>query len=446
MANFYKATNKKTLINQLCNLTIERLDDQGRGVGTYQKKPIFVDACLPGEKVKVKITEQTSKFIKAKVVELVSKSDQRVKPACQHYHVCGGCQLQHLSYDEQLLFKQNKVNQLFSRAAINENLPWQPTINATPYHYRRKARIGVQYQKNKQALVGFRQSQSNHVVPIKHCPTLVSPLTDVFIELTRVLNQLSGVESVGHVEVIAGNNIVLVVRQLIKLSAKDKSCWQALASLKGWQIYFDDGKTLLPLATAQQTPLNYPLLDGTVIHFTPSDFIQVNHDINQKMVAQACEWLALEHNDIILDLFCGLGNFSLPIAKQVKNVVGVEGVQKMVDKAIKNAEYNSVTNCQFFQADLNSTWQLSSSLKNIANTKFNKVVLDPARAGAEIAVQNVSQLKAEKILYISCDPATLARDSKHLIANGYQISKISIIDMFSQTKHVETMVLFTPTH
>ncbi len=232
-----------------------------------------------------------------------------------------------------------------------------------------------------------------------------------------------------------------MVRQLIKLPAEDKALWLAAAQEHQWQVIIDDGKTLQPLSNEDASlALTYSLLDDSEIRFSPNDFIQVNHKINQLMVQQAINWLELTNTDQVLDLFCGLGNFSLPIAKEVSSVTGVEGVTAMVDKAGENASLNKLNNCHFYHADLNSDWQDAPWLA----TQYNKIVLDPARAGAEQAVEQISQFKAEKVLYISCDPSSLARDTVLMIKQGYKIEKIALMDMFSQTKHIETMVLFIP--
>jgi len=204
-----------------------------------------------------------------------------------------------------------------------------------------------------------------------------------------------------------------------------------------WGIFIDNGKQVEPLTPVRR--LHYPLINNIEIDFEVQHFIQVNHDVNVKMVQQAITWLSLNCDDIVLDLFCGLGNFSLPIAKNVAHLVGIEGVQLMVDQADKNAKKNNINNCSFYQADLNSEWGEVSW----AALKFNKVLLDPARAGAYEAVQQITKMNIAEILYVSCDPATLAKDSEYLIGQGYQIEKIALMEMFSQTKHIETMVLFS---
>lgn len=437
MANFYKVSSKKSATQQHATVTVNRLDQQGCGVAMLGKKPLFIDGVLPGEVAEVKIYQQNSKFAKAKLIKLVKTSVERAEVKCRHYHQCGGCNLQHLHYEPQLTFKQERVTQLFSRQGIQQGLPWQAAITSNEWHYRRKARIGVQYNKRGEPIIGFRQRESNNLTAIKNCPVLTDEFSDVFMQLREILAKLSGNNAVGHIEVIAANQKVIVVRQLTKMTASDKQEWQTFSENNQWQVYIDDGKQQLPLLSA--APLFYSLNNDVNITFSTADFIQVNHDVNQKMVHQALTWLNLQSEDIVLDLFCGLGNFSLPIAQHVKSVVGVEGVQTMVERASDNAKSNGLSNCQFYQADLNSDWQNQPW----ANQSFSKVLLDPARAGAYQALEQLAKLKVKSLLYVSCDPSSLARDAKLLISQGYKIEKIAIIDMFSQTKHVETMVMFT---
>ncbi|MDG1751206.1 MAG: 23S rRNA (uracil(1939)-C(5))-methyltransferase RlmD [Thalassotalea sp.] len=449
MANFFKVTPKTQNLGKQCKLKISRLDFNGCGVGAYQQKTIFIDGTLPGETVVAKVVEQKNKYYRGKLLEVVSPSEHRVKAACQHFSSCGGCDLQHLNHAEHLVFKQQKVTELFERhkdvqssvkksknPANKITLPWQESINSQAWHYRRKARIGVQYNKNGQATIGFRQRASNQLVAIKKCPVLVEPFAELFNPLNELLAKLSGVNPIGHLEVIFTHVNTLIIRQLVKMSAQDRKHWLTFSELYQCQIMVDDGKSIEPL-TACET-LNYRIDDDITLEFDADDFIQVNHQVNTQMVAQALEWLALEPQDNVLDLFCGLGNFSLPLAKRVENVIGVEGVDKMVIQAKKNAADNHVNNCQFYQADLNSDWQSFSWAKET----FNKVLIDPARAGAYKAIEQLVKLNIPQLLYVSCDPSTLAKDSALLVSHGYKIEKIALIDMFSQTKHIETMVLF----
>lgn len=458
MANFFKENTKKQVnkqSKQTTTVTIDKLDLNGCGVGRYQKKPIFVTGSLPNETVEIRIIEQKNKYILAKLLNVNKVSEHRVTVKCQHFSLCGGCDLQHLDYAEQLLFKKNKVIELFSRSGISNELinqlPWQEPIQSSQWHYRRKARIGVQFDKNSQAIIGFRQKATNQLVPIKSCPVLVEPARDIFPILKVLLAKLTVKKAIGHIEVLSADdkakNLTLVVRQIRPINADDRQLWQAYAEKYAWTVSFVESKKEYETSNEKistevgelsNVKLSYQLHDDLRIHFSNTDFIQVNQQVNLAMVAQALDWLMLEPDDQVLDLFCGLGNFSLPMAKKVAKIVGVEGVQTMVSKAVANAKNNGIDNCQFYQADLNSQWLANTWAKN----NFTKVLLDPARAGAEQAVEQVSQLNIATILYVSCDPTTLAKDSKILLDKGYKIVKIGLIDMFSQTKHVETMVLF----
>jgi len=461
MANFFKENTKKKVnkqSNKINILTINKLDFNGCGVGRYQHKPVFVMGSLPNETVEIRIIEQKNKYILAKLLKVNKASEHRVVAQCQHFSLCGGCDLQHLDYAEQLIFKQNKVSELLSRRGFSSELinqlPWQKTIESSQWHYRRKARIGVQFDKNSQAIIGFRQKATNQLVAIKSCPVLVKPACDIFPLLKALLAKLTVKKSIGHIEIISAdivgdktNKLTLVVRQVRPINEHDRQVWQEHAEKYHWNLRFlenkrgqEDNDEQLKIAGTDLNydELSYQLADDIRIHFSNTDFIQINQSVNLTMIKQALDWLMLEPNDQVLDLFCGLGNFSLPLAKKVAKVVGVEGMQTMVDKARANAKSNEINNCQFYQADLNSQWLSSSWAKN----NFTKVLLDPARAGAEKAVEQVCKLNINTILYVSCDPVTLARDSQILLGKGYKIIKIGLIDMFSQTKHVETMVLF----
>lgn len=458
MANFFKVkpqTNTKPAANQKLTVTIERLDINGCGVAYYKKKPIFINGTLPNENVEVSIVEQKNKYSLAKLLKINKSAESRVEARCQHFSLCGGCDIQHLEYPQQLNFKQNKIIELFSRSGIADNiiknLPWQSALVSSPWHYRRKARIGVQFNKKSQATVGFRQKSTNQLIAVKSCPVLVESATNIFPLLTTLISQLSVKKAIGHIEVISTDsasesqvNLTLIIRQIRAINSHDRNLWQEYAKKNHWHVYFQesDEKNRESTESARLEPANnlhYSLLNGVKIHFSYNDFIQVNQQVNLAMVKQALQWLMPHENDHILDLFCGLGNFSLPLAQQARYVVGVEGVQSMVDKAHTNAKLNHINNCQFFQADLNTHW-LSNTW---AKKTYNKALLDPARAGAEFAIEQVAELNIPTILYVSCDPTTLARDSQVLLLKGYNIEKIGVIDMFSQTKHVETMVLFS---
>ena len=475
MANFFKENTKKPVKSpdkQRLTVKVDRLDLNGCGVAYCKNKPVFINGTLPNENVEIRLIEQKNKYARGKLLTINTASKNRVVAKCQHFSLCGGCDLQHLEYTQQLNFKQNKIIELFSRTVISADvigeLAWQEPITSLPWHYRRKARIGVQFDKHSQATIGFRQKATNQLVAIKSCPVLVEPAETIFIPLKELIAKLSVKKSIGHIEVICTDNnhldkvnkasqkLTLMVRQIRAINDHDRKLWHEYAQQNHWHLVFqvnennnknsNDGSFASP---GEQ--LHYLLADDIQINFSNTDFIQINQQVNLAMVEQAMAWLTPEPDDHILDLFCGLGNFSLPLAKKVSRVVGVEGVQSMVDKATANASFNNIDNCSFFQADLNSEWLTDKepnkkSYKepdHWAKNKFTKVLLDPARAGAELAIEQVVKLNIPTVLYVSCEPATLARDSQILLLKGYKIEKIGLIDMFSQTKHVETMVLFS---
>jgi 23S rRNA (uracil1939-C5)-methyltransferase len=497
MANFFKAKTNKKPNNNLNPVTlsikIDKLDNNGCGVGQYKSKPIFIESALPNELVEVRLIEEKNKFSRAKLINIVDESTYRVDPKCKHFSRCGGCDLQHLTIAEQILFKENKTSSLMSRVGLNQEsiakLPWQNAVQSLAWHYRRKARIGVQYNKKGQATIGFREKSSNQLVSIKSCPVLAQPIDKIFPILSTLVNELSVKNAIGHIEVIAAETAIaevkttLVIRQLRTLKASDLALIKTFSEKYQWQVIFDHGKTVEPdkeqsvsvnSLHADTSPkdvcqsnmlatLAYSLNDNVTIQFNQGDFIQINETMNVKMVDQALDWLDVKKSvhlnanqtqvelaspDNILDLFCGLGNFSLALAKYAHSVVGVEGVQAMVDKATLNAQHNALKNVTFHQADLNDPSLCALVMEEKGNTEhwikksYNKVLLDPARAGAEQAVKFISQLRIPTILYVSCDPQTLAKDSQVLLEQGYNIVKISTLDMFVHTKHVETMVLF----
>lgn len=481
MVNYFKPTKNKKSTGQSLRLKIDKLDHHGIGVAVDRKtrKPIFIPGSLVGELVEAKVVDQKNKFSRAKLTKVIEPSAQRLKPKCKHYWQCGGCDLQHLSIDEQLAFKREKVQSLFARQGFKEPLPWQDPLISEEYQYRRKARIGVQYNKLNQPIVGFRQLASNNLIPIKSCEVLAPEAMSVFTDIELILSKLSQKKSVGHVEVLVSEGpesensdnklLTLVVRQLIKLTKKDQKVWTEAAKNNKWNLVLDEGATLRsiyhPIKNCEEInsegvtnvevkdklqskdfkqqnnalELSYSLFDKTQIFFLPNNFIQVNAKINDLMVAQAIDWLKPTKEDKLLDLFCGLGNFSLPFAKLTKSVVGVEGIDDMVTRASENATRNHLTNCNFYQADLNAKWADNTWAKQL----FDIVILDPARAGAYEAIAEVLAIKPAKILYVSCEPSSLALDAERLNSADYSLTKIAIMDMFSQTKHIETMVLFS---
>ncbi|WP_371188409.1 23S rRNA (uracil(1939)-C(5))-methyltransferase RlmD [Thalassotalea maritima] len=440
MVKIFQQKKDASLVKQRKRLTIERLDMNGDGVGKLANKPVFVSQSLPGESVEVVITEQKSKYLRAQCKQVIDASSQRVEPKCPHFYQCGGCDLQHMSYQAQVDYKQQKISQLFRRNANLEHLPWQAPLLGNGWHYRRKARIGVQYNKHGEPIVGFRQRGKNVLTPIKVCAVLPDSLQNIFVPLQQLLKQLPA-HAVGHCEVIHANQQVVILRVLISLSSEQLQSIEQFAEQHQLAVWLQTDKETIDLQ-AQPVPAMSYIIDDKTLQFHHNDFLQVNAVLNNKMVDQAMTWLDIGTDDQILDLFAGFGNFSLPMAARAKAVIGVEGVETMVARATANAQANNLDNCCFFQADLNDENAPWPWLSKFSSGRVNKVLLDPARAGAPGAIKRIIELSPDKVLYVSCDAATMARDSAVLLANGYRLIKLSLMDMFAQTRHVESMALF----
>ncbi len=442
MAQFFKASPKKNIKNHfLNNILVEKLDHQGRGIAFFKNKPLFIDGALAGEILDVQVTESKKRYQKATIITIKQASELREIAACQHYQQCGGCHLQHTSQAHQIKIKESGLLSLFARFAKQVPIELQQAIKSEPWGYRRSARFGVQFnKKSKKVHMGFRRALSNDLIDQQVCPVLKAPLAALILPLKALLNSFNSKADLGHVEMIwADQGAVILLRHLKKLPSSDLTLIELFAK-KYQLIFFSQPAKNEWHLLAGEDHLSYQL-DECQCHFNfhVTDFLQVNENVNQKMVTQALSWLNLSKQDKVLDLFCGLGNFTLPIAKQVESVVGIEGVQQMVDRATENAQLNEIKNSSFFQADLSAE---HLSRQPWAKEAFNKVLLDPARAGALESIAFIISLKPSHILYVSCDPVTLARDSQLILEKGYTLDKLGVLDMFPQTGHIESMALF----
>lgn len=443
MAQFFKAAPKNSIKSRvLKNILVEKLDHQGRGIAFFQKKPLFIEGALIGETLDVQVTESKKRYSKAIISKIQQASEQRITPSCAHYQECGGCHLQHTAQQNQITIKEHGLLDLFTRFAKQAPTELQTAIQSDEWGYRRSARFGVQYnKKSKKVQMGFRRALSNDLIEQKVCPVLKAPLEALIVPLKALLNSLTSKADLGHIEMInSDQGIVILLRHLKALPHSDVTLIQDFSEKHQINFFSQPAKNELILLFGD-CKLSYQLPEwDCALNFTATDFLQVNEDVNQKMVSQALSWLDLCMEDKVLDLFCGLGNFTLPIATQVKSVVGVEGVQKMVDRATENAQANNIDNATFFQADLSAEGLSKQSWAT--ETAFNKVLLDPARAGALEAMPFIISLKPSHIVYVSCDPVTLARDSQLLLEKGYKLEKLGLLDMFPQTGHMESMALF----
>jgi 23S rRNA (uracil1939-C5)-methyltransferase len=444
MAQFY-SPNRRVTTRQTITVTATDLDAFGQGVARHNGKAVFVSGLLPGEQAEVTLTEDKSKYAKGRLKRLLTTSADRVKPVCPHYSVCGGCQQQHASEALQQSSKSASLLRLIARETGVQADP-QPVIAGPQYGYRRRARLGLQIAglkpgrktgtANGPLVMGFRQEGSNDLVAITKCPVLRPELEQLLVPVQECLSSLSAAKRLGHLElVLADNGPLLVLRHLDPLSEADRARLTAFAAQHQLTIFLaPDSDTLERLCG--ETP--YYQIDGLNLKFGPRDFIQVNDAVNQQMVAQALQWLELKPEDRVLDLFCGMGNFTLPLAKRATQVVGVEGVATLVANGQDNARNNGLENASFFHENLED----DVSKQPWAAQGFNKILLDPARGGAAGVMAHIVKLAPARVVYVSCNPTTLARDSKILLEAGYRLAQVRMLDMFPHTGHLESMALF----
>ncbi|MBF7982624.1 MULTISPECIES: 23S rRNA (uracil(1939)-C(5))-methyltransferase RlmD [Rahnella] len=444
MAQFY-SPNRRVTTRQTITVTATDLDAFGQGVARHNGKAVFVSGLLPDEQAEVTLTEDKSKYAKGRLKRLLNTSEERVKPQCPHYSTCGGCQQQHASEALQQRSKAASLLRLISRET-GVQAQEQLVIAGPQYGYRRRARLGLQIagvkpgrkpgSANGPLVMGFRQEGSNDLVAITRCPVLRPELETLLVPVQECLASLSAVKRLGHLElVLADNGAVMVLRHLDPLSEADRARLMAFGARHQITLFLAADSESLELLCGE-TP--YYHIDGLNLKFGPRDFIQVNDAVNKQMVAQALEWLALTPEDRVLDLFCGMGNFTLPLAKRAKQVVGVEGVATLVANGQDNARNNGLDNVSFFHENLED----DVSKQPWAAQGFTKVLLDPARGGAAGVMTHIIKLAPRRVVYVSCNPTTLARDSKILLEAGYRLAQVRMLDMFPHTGHLESMALF----
>lgn len=434
-------------------LSINDLTHDGRGVATYDAsfgelagKKIFVNFALPNETVSVRLTQQKSKFDEGDCVVVITPSDERAVPVCPKFGVCGGCSLQHFAEDGQIVFKESVLKNHFDKAGLAPDV-WLAPIVGERLGYRTKARLGVRYlPKTGRLIVGFRERASNFLTDIDGCPILDKRVGERLFELKSLLNSLAGKAHISHLELATGddvpNNVAMVVRHLKPLSQADKDKLKAFGQRHAWQIYLQPkGADSVYCLDGQGGGVVYALPEfGLELFSHPTDFTQVNLSVNRQMVAQACRLLDLQAGERVLDLFSGLGNFSLAMAKLVGDtgqVIGVEGSDEMVRRAKMNAQHNGLANARFFACDLTQDFSGEPWVGQV-----DALLIDPPRSGAWEVMAYLGKFNAKRIVYVSCDPATLARDSVRLAEQGYRLTHAGVMDMFCHTGHLESMVRF----
>lgn len=440
-----KRRRRKRLPEELVEAKIESLSPEGRGVTHIEGKVVFVDFALPDEIVEFKYTRMSKHFDEARAVNILQPSQDRVEPVCAHFGVCGGCSMQHQEHEAQISSKQQSLMQQFEHMAHTQPRHILPPLRGPVLHYRQKARLGVKYvYKKGKVLVGFREKGNAFLADLNSCPVLHESVGNHLTDLSELIMGMQAREVIPQIEVaISDTQTALVFRHLEDLNEADRDALTQFAQLHDLQILLQSGgpDTVTPLWPEALEPLSYTLEQQQVtIEFQPNDFTQVNSEINQAMVSSALQMLELSAEDKVLDLFCGLGNFTLAMARQCAEVTGVEGAQSMVVKARDNALKNNIENTDFYAADLS----VDISTEPWLSKKYDKVLLDPPRSGAMEMLKYIGKLGAKRIVYVSCNPATLARDTNTLVNEyGYILEDAGVMDMFPHTAHVESIALFT---
>ncbi|OOR87397.1 23S rRNA (uracil(1939)-C(5))-methyltransferase [Moraxella caviae] len=463
--------------------SVSGLAHDGRGVASYGAgtddacqahpadklgKKVFVSFALPDEVVSVKLKNSKKTFEEGDALEvLANPHPERQTPPCPHFGVCGGCSLQHWHADGQIAFKQTVLAELLTHQAGVQPEHWLPPLTADRLGYRTKARMGVRYvEKKHSALVGFRERASNFLANLDECHILDPRVGQHISALKTLITTLEARDQIAQLELAAGEtlddvpdsakSVAVIVRNLAPLPAGDIDKLQAFFAERHWQLFLqphgsdsvqridDDNGRASSLTVPPTGGLFYRLPDFDVtFEFSPLDFTQVNLSVNRKMTKLACDLLDLQKGERVLDLFCGLGNFSLPLARMVGEtgfVVGVEGSSEMTARAAMNAKANGIAHAEFYAQDL--TQDFSHQPWATGENTFDALLIDPPRSGAAEVMAYLGKFNAKRIVYVSCNPATLARDTALLIAQGYKLTHAGVMDMFTHTGHVESIARF----
>jgi len=425
---------------------IHALSHEGRGIATVNGKTVFIEGALPTETVGFQYLRHRNRFAEGKITDILTPAASRVVPRCRHFTECGGCSLQHLGSLAQVQFKEQVVLEQLQHFGRVEPRVILPPLMGPTYGYRRKARLRVKYMPKKGKLImGFHEKDPRAIADCLGCETLHPLIAKRWREIYQLIAGLEANRNIPQIEVAVGDAMAaLVFRHLVPLSERDQRTLVEFGQFHQMAIYLqpnglDSIQKLWP--TERDHYLSYHLPDYHLeIQFLPTDFIQVNSEMNHHLIARVIELLALETSDKMLDLFCGLGNFTLPLARLGASVVGVEGSRAAVTRAKINAEHNGLGSVEFFASDLQKPDEDSSWIKR----SYDKVVLDPPRAGAPEIIPFLARSTVNRVVYVSCQPATLARDIGEWVNRyGFRLESIGVLDMFPQTTHIESIALLT---
>ena len=446
-----RRSRKQKLPQEPVHAEIESLSDEGRGLTHIDGKAICISGAVPGEKITFLYTSKRRSHDEGKVEEVLEASPDRVEPKCAHYAICGGCSLQHLSSEAQIQYKQKSM--LESLKHLGNVVPeevFEP-ITGDSWGYRRKARLGAKFVfKKDKVLVGFRERHGGFLAEMQSCEVLHESVGKKLEVFQTLMYDMDSRDSTPQIEVAVGDNATaLIIRHLKPLSDKDQTMWVNFSKEHDYQLYLqpkgpDTVHCIYPDKTAEiQAQLYYKHeIFDTKVNLGPQDFFQVNSSINRQMVPRAVELLNLTGEERVLDLFCGLGNFTLPIARHASHVTGVEGDLVMVKRARETAIANGIDNTDYFACNLMGT-ELELKTEPWLKQEYDCILLDPPRSGAKEIIEHFGRLKAKRIVYVSCHPATLARDAGELVnTHGYTLKGAGVMDMFPQTAHVESIAIF----
>jgi 23S rRNA (uracil1939-C5)-methyltransferase len=418
------------------------LAHDGRGVARVDGKAVFIAGALPGERVSFHTIRRRRQMDEAALGEVLIPSPDRVAPKCAHFGICGGCSLQHLAAPAQLAAKQRQLLETLERIGrVRPERILEP-VQGPHWAYRRRARLGVKYvHKKGRVLAGFREREKPYLADIQRCEILIEQFAELPRHLAALVETLSIRESIPQVELAFGEGeTALVFRVLEAPSAQDLHSLAAFGTAVGARLYLQSGglDSVRPLQ-GEPLPLHYSIDGGIVIEFGPSDFIQVNAEVNRAMVALSLEQLRPGASDSVLDLFCGLGNFTLPLARRAARVLGVEGDSALVAKAAANAASNGIANAAFIRENLFEP----ATFGAWAGEHYDLLLLDPPRAGACEILERMPQWGPRRVVYISCHPGSLARDAGILVQTyGFKLIGAGVMDMFPHTTHVESIAVF----
>lgn len=424
---------------------IESLDNEGRGVGHADGKAVFVEGALPGERVTYSVFRKKPSYELAQVGTILRRAATRVEPRCRYFGICGGCAMQHVEHAAQVAAKQRVLEENLLR--IGKVAPERilPAIYGTPWGYRQRARLSVRYvEKKGRLLVGFHEKKSSFVADMRTCEILPPKVSALIDPLREIIERLSIRERLPQVEVAVGEDVtVLVLRILEPLSSADEALLKTFAETHQIQFWLQPQgpETAQPFYPLNAPELVYRLPEfDLVMPFRPTEFTQVNPAMNRVLVKQAIGLLEPQPGERIADLFCGLGNFSLALARRGALVIGMEGNQALVERARENARRNGLSErAEFRVADLFKMTEPAMA----ALGHFDRILIDPPRDGAIEVVKALAGDAPQRIVYVSCNPATLARDAAVLVhSQGYRLLAAGIVNMFPHTAHVESIAAF----